>query len=124
MGKPKTLEEDVRDAFDKASKKDKYKILLDDPLNALLDKAFKKPLFKKKYKKLPKDFYNSNEWAEMRIKILKRDGVKCIHCGNPANHVDHINSAFYFPEMALDPNNLISSCESCHKKRQPRGKWK
>ena len=76
------------------------------------------------YSILPSNFYNSEEWAEMRIIILKRDNFKCIHCGNPANHVDHINSAKYFPKKALDPNNLISSCEICHKKRQPKGKWK
>ena len=78
----------------------------------------------KGYKELPKDFYNSEEWAKKRIEILRRDNIKCIHCGNPANHVDHINSAYYFPQLALDSNNLISSCEGCHKKRQPRGKWK
>ena len=88
-------------------------------LDKILDKAF--PII---YKKLPKDFYNSEEWAQIRIKILRRDDFKCIHCSNPANHIDHINSAYYFPKIALDPNNLISSCENCHKKRQPKGKWK
>lgn len=76
---------------------------------------------KKGYKKLPKDFYNSYDWANVRILILTRANFKCKHCGNLANHVDHINSAKYFPEMALDPTNLISSCEDCHKKRQKRG---
>jgi hypothetical protein len=81
----------------------------------------KKNKLRKGFKKLPKDFYNSYEWAEARIIILKRDDFKCRHCGNLANHVDHINSARYYPELALDPNNLISSCEDCHKNRQRRG---
>jgi len=76
---------------------------------------------KKGYKKLPKTFYNSYDWANVRILILNRDNFECKHCGNLANHVDHINSAKYFPEMALDPTNLISSCEDCHKKRQKKG---
>ena len=88
-------------------------------LDELLDAAF--PV---EYKVLPKDFYNSSVWADKRIEILKRDNFICIHCGNPANHVDHINSAKYFPAKALDAENLISSCENCHKKRHPRGKWK
>ncbi|KKM68968.1 hypothetical protein LCGC14_1455560 [marine sediment metagenome] len=76
---------------------------------------------KKGYKKLPKKFYNSFDWANVRILILNRDKFKCIHCGSLANHVDHINSAKYFPEMSLDPTNLISSCEDCHRKRHKRG---
>ena len=69
------------------------------------------------YDELPKDFYNSLEWANARACVLRRDRVKCIHCDKPANHVDHLNSARFYPQIALDPNNLISSCEACHKKR-------
>jgi len=114
MEKDKSLEDDIRAAFVRASKKEKYKMLL---------KGWGKGLLIS-YKNLPKDFYNSEEWAKKRIEILKRDNFKCIHCGNPANHVDHINSAYYFPKLALNSDNLISSCEICHKKRQSRGKWK
>lgn len=81
-------------------------------------------LLEKRSNDLPDDFYNSIEWAKKRIEILTRDHYKCVHCGNPANHVDHLNSARYYPQLALDNDNLISSCEPCHKKRQPRGKWK
>jgi len=77
----------------------------------------KKKKLRKGYKKFPKDFYNSYEWAEVRIIVLRRDSFKCFHCGNLANHVDHINSAKYFPEMALDPTNLISTCHKCHEDR-------
>ena len=75
---------------------------------------------KKGYKELPKHFYNSYDWAEVRILILNRDNFKCKHCGDLANHIDHVNSAIYFPEMALDPTNLISTCKSCHDKRHGR----
>lgn len=80
----------------------------------------KKKKLRKGYKKLPKHFYNSYDWADIRIIILNRDNFKCRHCGALANHIDHINSAKYFPEMALDPTNLLSSCEDCHKNRQKR----
>jgi len=72
---------------------------------------------KKGYDVLPENFYNSLEWAKTRIKILRRDNFRCKYCGKLANHVDHLNSAKYYPQIALDPNNLISSCESCHNKR-------
>ena len=68
----------------------------------------------------PEDFYNSYKWAEKRIEILKRDNYRCIYCGQLANHVDHTNSAKFYPKMALDPNNLVSTCKSCHDKRHGR----
>ena len=65
----------------------------------------------------PKEFYNSRQWKDVRIIILKRDDFKCVHCSKLANHVDHLNSAIYYPERCLDPENLISTCKRCHKER-------
>lgn len=93
--------------------------LIHDFLQGKIANPKKKPSKKKEmgYDILPQNFYNSIEWANKRIEILKRDNFKCRHCDNLANHVDHINSANYFPEIALDNNNLISSCGKCHKIR-------
>lgn len=70
-----------------------------------------------KNKKLPDDFYQSVAWGKVRKLVLKRNNYKCKHCGALANHVDHISSARIYPELALNLNNLISSCEKCHKER-------
>ena len=110
-----SFKEEIRKKFREASKTEKFKILL---------KGWDDNIPNKGYKELPSNFYNSEEWAKVRIIILKRDNYKCVHCGEPANHVDHLNSAKFYPKMALVHDNLISSCEPCHKKRQPRGKWK
>ena len=87
-----------------------------DPLDEMFESDFDKYVrIMKQKKKLPDNFYNSKEWALARIKVLKRDNYKCVHCGKLANHIDHLNSAYYFPELALNMENLISSCEKCHK---------
>ena len=65
----------------------------------------------------PNMFYNSSEWKDIRIVILKRDNFRCVHCSKLANHVDHLNSAIYYPERCLDVENLISTCKKCHKER-------
>jgi len=70
-----------------------------------------------KNRQLPDDFYQSPAWGKIRKLVLKRDNLKCKHCGALANHVDHISSARIYPEQALNLNNLISSCKKCHKER-------
>jgi hypothetical protein len=65
-----------------------------------------------------KKFYSSNEWAEMRIVIIKKyEGI----CQNPkcrkpnSCQVHHLNDPRYYPTLALSENNLTLLCDQCHK---------
>ncbi len=63
-------------------------------------------------------FLKSDEWKRLRIATLAKFGKKCLGCGRmpPAVilHVDHIKSRYYYPELALDPDNLQVLCEDCN----------
>ncbi|MDJ0391636.1 RecQ family ATP-dependent DNA helicase [Roseomonas sp. E05] len=56
------------------------------------------------------------EWDEIRGRVLRRDGYKCVQCGNDLRgdgaHVHHV-----LPRAAGGPDepaNLISLCQMCH----------
>ena len=70
------------------------------------------------------EFYQSKTWKRKRESILRRDGYKCRRCKRygrqrPATTVHHIKHFDEFPELALDNDNLISLCESCHNYYHP-----
>jgi 5-methylcytosine-specific restriction protein A len=65
--------------------------------------------------KVVESFYSSQEWKTTAAAIKKRDGYKCVKCGNGRDrlYVDHIierkdGGADY------DHGNLRSLCPSCH----------
>ena len=65
------------------------------------------------------EFLSSYEWRKVRLIALKRDGAKCACCGaTPASgavmNVDHIKPRKFFPELALDPDNLQVLCHECN----------
>lgn len=59
-------------------------------------------------------FYFTPEWIKLRDKF-RSDHPNCIVCGAPMKHVHHIKPVKSHPELALNPDNLISVCEDCHK---------
>lgn len=64
-------------------------------------------------------FYNSPEWRGLRYLALERLGNTCQACGVTARkgkpvHVDHIKPRSYYPELALNINNLQILCEDCN----------
>ena len=65
-------------------------------------------------------FLRSKEWRELRKKAIERYGDKCLKCGkqgtkaSPIN-IDHIKPRKFFPELALDINNLQPLCSRCNK---------
>lgn len=65
-----------------------------------------------------KDFFNSQNWKELRFIVLKEGGYKCVACGvssqNKVLHVDHIKPISKYPELALDKSNLQVLCEDCN----------
>lgn len=70
---------------------------------------------KNKEHRLTRLLYTADEWADMRIEILKRDAFVCQSCKyKPSRQVHHIADAYFFPEKSLDPANLMTLCDKCH----------
>jgi 5-methylcytosine-specific restriction endonuclease McrA len=64
-------------------------------------------------------FYESQEWRELRYKVLQRYGATCQCCGATRKdgvriHVDHIKPRSRYPSLELDENNLQVLCEPCN----------
>lgn len=84
------------------------------------DKKKRQRQIRRQEKKVsPVDFYYSDAWRELRYKILRKYGFKCMACGSkPPDvvlHVDHIKPRFNCPELELSPDNLQVLCEACNK---------
>ena len=66
-------------------------------------------------------FYESTEWSKTREVVKTRDACMCQLClsdgiGKEAHLVHHIDELKESWDRRLDPTNLISLCDSCHKK--------
>lgn len=61
-------------------------------------------------------FYDSRPWLELRYKVLKKYGRKCMCCGVVASevHVDHIKPISKNPGLALEFDNLQVLCKQCN----------
>lgn len=72
-------------------------------------------------KAFAKKFYHSKLWETTRKIVLHRDHYTCADCYGRAEEVHHITELT--PQnienkmIALNPDNLISLCGRCHKKR-------
>jgi 5-methylcytosine-specific restriction endonuclease McrA len=67
-------------------------------------------------------FLRSNQWRELRKKAIEIYGNSCLKCGKEGNenspiNLDHIKPRKFFPELALDINNLQPLCSSCNKNK-------
>lgn len=69
-----------------------------------------------------KKFYNTAAWKTQRAYILKRDRYRCTEpgCRRRATEVHHIvelsESNVNDINISLNPSNLRSLCEPCHKR--------
>ena len=72
-------------------------------------------------KDFSKAFYKSKPWRAVREYVLRRDMYTCHDCSGRANEVHHIDELTQEnigdPNVALNPENLMSLCGDCHKKR-------
>ena len=64
-------------------------------------------------------FYQSREWKDLRYQAFVKHGNRCMCCGGSPQdgyklQVDHIKPRSYYPELALDINNLQILCASCN----------
>jgi HNH endonuclease len=65
------------------------------------------------------DFLSSFAWKQLRWKVLKHYGARCMCCGASPEHgavmnVDHIKSRRRRPDLALDFDNLQVLCGPCN----------
>jgi len=71
------------------------------------------------------EFLNTYEWRRVRMLALKKYGPKCMCCGaTPSDgavmNVDHIKPRRFYPELALDVDNLQILCHDCN---HGKGNW-
>lgn len=74
-------------------------------------------------------FYQSGQWRHLRQQVLERDHFECQWCKSEGKvtteldsvlEVDHIKELEYYPEKALELENLRTLCKVCHNKRHKR----
>ena len=60
--------------------------------------------------------YTSQVWNNLKKKVFKKYGYKCMKCGDIEKemHVDHIKPYSFFPELSTDFNNLQVLCITCN----------
>ena len=71
--------------------------------------------------KSPK-FLTSPEWRALRKLAIAKYGSTCVKCGRVGSkkypiNIDHIKPRKYYPELAMDINNLQPLCGSCNKRK-------
>lgn len=62
--------------------------------------------------------YRSERWINFRHEIFSQRGCRCEIDGymHPGNQLHHRKSAYWFPDDAFDPKNVIVLCmDRCHK---------
>ncbi|HEM3878449.1 HNH endonuclease signature motif containing protein [Streptococcus suis] len=78
-------------------------------------------------------FYNSSPWRNLRREVLERDHYECQWCAAEGKvttvdrdvlEVDHIKELEYYPEYALDIDNLRTLCKYHHNQRHERFEFK
>ena len=56
------------------------------------------------------------DWKVVRVRVLERDGSRCVICGNEATEVDHIIE-IQDGGAEFEVSNLRSLCHKCHVKK-------
>lgn len=70
---------------------------------------------RKEFRRVSRPVLKSQRWKVLRMKILERDGWKCLKCGSRKRlEVDHVNAVRIAPDRAFDPTNLQVLCGPCH----------
>lgn len=69
-----------------------------------------------------KNFTQSKEWRTLRAEAIEKYGNACLKCGREGTSkhpitIDHIKPRKYYPELALDINNLQPLCGACKKEK-------
>lgn len=67
-------------------------------------------------------FLASPEWKALKARTVAKYGAKCMCCGavpRRASHInaDHIKPRKFYPELALDEDNIQLLCGRCNKRK-------
>jgi len=54
-------------------------------------------------------------WEQRRLRVLLRDGYRCVYCGGRAQVVDHIKARAF--GGTDDEGNLVACCKACNEKK-------
>lgn len=66
--------------------------------------------------------YHTREWRAVREVVIRRDGGRCVQCGEPGRIVDHIVAVKDGGSDA--PSNLRLLCARCDNRRHTdKGRW-
>lgn len=66
-----------------------------------------------------RQLYTDN-WDKIRKSVYQRDGYRCVMCGKKGKiHAHHIVPVTISKDNSM--NNLVSVCESCHRKLEDVG---
>jgi hypothetical protein len=69
-------------------------------------------------------FRASREYQNWRKEVFRRDGYKCVLCGNSKGgnlEADHIKDFALYPEIRLELDNGRTLCKDCHRKTDNYG---
>jgi 5-methylcytosine-specific restriction enzyme A len=71
-------------------------------------------------KEWARQFYASKAWRDCRKEVLRRDMYTCAYCYARAEEIHHVipltSENINDITIALNPDNLIALCHSCHDK--------
>lgn len=68
------------------------------------------------YRRYSRPITRTKRWKVLRMAILERDGWACVDCGTRKGRleIDHIKPVRTHPELAYDPDNCATRCQTCH----------
>ena len=67
-------------------------------------------------------FTQSQAWRKLRKQAVDKYGTTCAKCGRPQSpgypvNIDHIKPRRFYPDLALDIDNLQPLCGPCNKEK-------
>ena len=110
---PVDFESDVIDALDYFKSQGLHIKLSIEEMQKLFELTVKGDMFHAKLNRL--DYIT--DYSKFRYRVKKRDDFRCVVCGSKSNTVvHHLNGFKKYPDMAIDDNNGVTLCKSCHDK--------
>lgn len=72
--------------------------------------------------KTSRKFMVNKSWKQLRVEAIEKYGNKCCKCGRVGSkrypiNIDHIKPRKYYPELAMDINNLQPLCGRCNREK-------
>ena len=64
--------------------------------------------------KIYNDYLKSKQWRELRETVFKRDGYKCLLCGEKANTCHHLSYGVFSKFGDSKRLECASLCKKCH----------